>query len=145
MGRVIGIDLGTTNSCMSVLEGGEPSVIENAEGGRTTQQCRRPHGDHHDGSRGVGAGTRRSNACTAVVCGGGERVRHGGSGHLGCQDCVGDDYALVSRGGFFPSRLRPAGRPRQLLSSATTSRMLGSFVVARGAGRVGAVAVLFSE
>ncbi|MBJ7247711.1 MAG: molecular chaperone DnaK [Thermoleophilia bacterium] len=36
MGRVIGIDLGTTNSCMSVLEGGEPSVIENAEGGRTT-------------------------------------------------------------------------------------------------------------
>ena len=36
MGRVIGIDLGTTNSCMSVLEGGEPSVIENSEGGRTT-------------------------------------------------------------------------------------------------------------
>ena len=36
MGRVIGIDLGTTNSCMAVLEGGEPSVIENAEGGRTT-------------------------------------------------------------------------------------------------------------
>ncbi len=36
MGRVIGIDLGTTNSCMAVLEGGEPSIIENAEGGRTT-------------------------------------------------------------------------------------------------------------
>jgi molecular chaperone DnaK len=36
MGRVIGIDLGTTNSCMAVLEGGEPTVIENAEGGRTT-------------------------------------------------------------------------------------------------------------
>ncbi|MGI9117705.1 MAG: molecular chaperone DnaK, partial [Gaiellales bacterium] len=36
MGRVIGIDLGTTNSCMAVLEGGEPSVIENTEGGRTT-------------------------------------------------------------------------------------------------------------
>ena len=36
MGRVIGIDLGTTNSCMAVLEGGEPSVLENAEGGRTT-------------------------------------------------------------------------------------------------------------
>jgi molecular chaperone DnaK len=36
MARTIGIDLGTTNSCMAVLEGGEPTVIENAEGGRTT-------------------------------------------------------------------------------------------------------------
>ena len=36
MGRIIGIDLGTTNSCVSVLEGGEPVVIHNQEGGRTT-------------------------------------------------------------------------------------------------------------
>ncbi len=36
MGKIIGIDLGTTNSCMAVLEGGEPNVIENSEGGRTT-------------------------------------------------------------------------------------------------------------
>ena len=36
MGKVIGIDLGTTNSCMAVIEGGEPTVIPNAEGGRTT-------------------------------------------------------------------------------------------------------------
>src|SRR4051794_8114635 len=36
MGKTIGIDLGTTNSCMAVLEGGEPTVIENAEGARTT-------------------------------------------------------------------------------------------------------------
>ncbi len=36
MAKVLGIDLGTTNSCMSVMEGGEPSVLENSEGKRTT-------------------------------------------------------------------------------------------------------------
>src|SRR5262249_54318779 len=36
MGRVIGIDLGTTNSVVAVMEGGEPKVIANEEGGRTT-------------------------------------------------------------------------------------------------------------
>ena len=36
MGKIIGIDLGTTNSCVAVLEGGEPKVIVNAEGGNTT-------------------------------------------------------------------------------------------------------------
>ena len=36
MAKILGIDLGTTNSCMAVIEGGEPTVVPNAEGGRTT-------------------------------------------------------------------------------------------------------------
>lgn len=36
MARAVGIDLGTTNSCIATLEGGEPTVIVNAEGARTT-------------------------------------------------------------------------------------------------------------
>ena len=39
MPKILGIDLGTTNSCMAVIEAGEPRVIENAEGTRTTPSC----------------------------------------------------------------------------------------------------------
>ena len=36
MGKIIGIDLGTTNSCVAIMDGGDPKVIENSEGNRTT-------------------------------------------------------------------------------------------------------------
>jgi molecular chaperone DnaK len=55
MAKTIGIDLGTTNSCMAVLEGGEPTVIPNAEGGRTTPSVVA----FKDGQRLVGVPARR--------------------------------------------------------------------------------------
>ena len=56
MGKIIGIDLGTTNSCVAVLEGGEPSVINNPEGGRTTPSV---VGFVKDGERLVGQSAKR--------------------------------------------------------------------------------------
>jgi molecular chaperone DnaK len=56
MAKTIGIDLGTTNSCMAVLEGGEPTVIPNAEGGRTTPSV---VAFAKDGHRLVGSPARR--------------------------------------------------------------------------------------
>jgi molecular chaperone DnaK len=56
MAKTIGIDLGTTNSAMAVIEGGEPTVIPNAEGGRTTPSV---VGFASDGQRLVGAPAKR--------------------------------------------------------------------------------------
>src|SRR6266545_2105133 len=56
MAKTIGIDLGTTNSCVAVLEGGEPTVIPNAEGGRTTPSV---VAFAKDGHRLVGAPAKR--------------------------------------------------------------------------------------
>src|SRR3954468_16088892 len=56
MAKTIGIDLGTTNSCVAVLEGGEPTVIPNAEGGRTTPSV---VAFTKDGQRLVGTPARR--------------------------------------------------------------------------------------
>ena len=55
-GKVIGIDLGTTNSCVAVMEGGEPVVIANAEGSRTTPSV---FSFQKDGSRVVGQAAKR--------------------------------------------------------------------------------------
>ena len=56
MGKVIGIDLGTTNSCVAVMEGGEPVVIANSEGNRTTPSV---VSFKQDGSRIVGQAAKR--------------------------------------------------------------------------------------
>jgi molecular chaperone DnaK len=56
MSKTLGIDLGTTNSCMAVLEGGEPTVVPNAEGGRTTPSV---VAFAKDGQRLVGTPARR--------------------------------------------------------------------------------------
>src|SRR5690606_24172892 len=56
MGKIIGIDLGTTNSCVAVMEGGEPTVIANSEGARTTPSV---VALKKDGERLVGAVAKR--------------------------------------------------------------------------------------
>ncbi|MBQ4266370.1 MAG: Hsp70 family protein, partial [Clostridia bacterium] len=59
MGKVIGIDLGTTNSCVAVMENGEPVIIPNSEGGRTTPSV---VGFTKNGERVVGEAARRQQA-----------------------------------------------------------------------------------
>ena len=77
MGKVIGIDLGTTNSCVAVMEGGEPVVIANAEGSRTTPSV---VGFQKDGERLVGQVAKRqavANSDRTVI----SIKRHMGSDH----------------------------------------------------------------
>jgi molecular chaperone DnaK len=62
MGKVIGIDLGTTNSCVAVLEGGKPIVISNSEGSRTTPSM---VGFAKDNSRLVGQLAKRQSITNA--------------------------------------------------------------------------------
>ena len=56
MSKVIGIDLGTTNSCVAIMEGSEPRVVENSEGGRTTPSI---VAFAEDGERLVGQSAKR--------------------------------------------------------------------------------------
>ncbi len=56
MGKIIGIDLGTTNSCVSVVEGGQPTVIVNSEGNKTTPSV---VGFTKDGERKIGDAAKR--------------------------------------------------------------------------------------
>ena len=77
MGKIIGIDLGTTNSCVAVMEGGEPVVIANAEGARTTPSV---VGFQKDGERLVGQVAKRqavANSDRTVI----SIKRHMGSDH----------------------------------------------------------------
>ena len=63
MGKIIGIDLGTTNSCVAVLEGGQPTVIANAQGVRTTPSV---VAFSKNGERLVGESARRQAAANVV-------------------------------------------------------------------------------
>ena len=68
MGKIIGIDLGTTNSCVSVLDGGSAKVIENAEGDRTTPSI---IAFAADGEILVGQSAKRqavTNPCKYLIC-----------------------------------------------------------------------------
>ena len=85
MGKVVGIDLGTTNSVVAVMEGGKPMVIANAEGMRTTPSV---VGFSKDGERVVGQMARRQTYRT--------------SHWLRLQRCLWDELTLASSWRSFP-------------------------------------------
>ena len=63
MSKIIGIDLGTTNSCVAILEAGQPKVIENSEGARTTPSI---IAYMEDGSLLVGVPAKRQVTCLTM-------------------------------------------------------------------------------
>src|ERR1051325_4762265 len=65
MAKTIGIDLGTTNSCVAIMEGGKPKVIENSEGARTTPSV---VAYTEDGEVLVGARAKRQAVITVPAC-----------------------------------------------------------------------------
>ena len=79
MAKILGIDLGTTNSCMAVMEGGEPVVVPNAEGARTTPSV---VAFTKTGERLVGQAAKRTSITGIYVSGIGvccdERIVQGG-------------------------------------------------------------------
>ena len=84
MAKIIGIDLGTTNSAMAVMEGGEPTIIPNAEGNRTTPSIVAVN--PKSGERMVG----QKQQCR----GGSARTHRGDCPHLRLAPCSGSEPAL---------------------------------------------------
>ena len=117
MGKVIGIDLGTTNSCMAVMEGGEPTVIPNAEGGRTTPSV---VAFTKDGQRLVGTPAKRqavTNASGTIF----SIKRFMGRKHDRGRASEIDDRPLQGRRGAERGRPRP-GRRAGLLARRRSRR-----------------------
>ena len=100
MAKTIGIDLGTTNSCMAVLEGSEPTVIPNAEGGRTTPSV---VAFGRDGQRLVGAPAKRQQVTNPAEHDLLDQAVHGPQVRRG----LGGDEDRPLRGREGPERRRP--------------------------------------
>ena len=100
MSKIIGIDLGTTNSCVAVLEGGEPVVIPNAEGNRTTPSV---VAFSKTGERMVGQVAKRQAVTNA------ERTVSSIKRHMG------EDYHVTLNGLSGPERYRGCHHRSRLL------------------------------
>ena len=108
MGKIIGIDLGTTNSCVAVLEGGEPVVVPNSEGGRTTPSV---VAFTKDGERLVGQVAKRQ----AVV--NGDRTVMSIKRHMGTNytvDIDGKKYSPQEISAMVLSKLKADAEARRL-------------------------------
>ena len=106
MGKIIGIDLGTTNSCVAIMEGNTTKVIENAEGARTTPSI---IAYQEDGE--VLVGERAARACRAGARRSGSRVARRGARAPRCRSACesGDPHARALR----PARRERGNPPRE--------------------------------